>query len=57
MEKLLTPFPPVHVQAVFHETVVPLRLTKLEHCDPEVAPDSPHRSRKRVYSPAVTVSH
>ena len=57
LEKLLTPVPPVQVQVVFQETVLPLKLIMFEHCDPEVAPPSPHKSRKRVYEPAVTVSH
>lgn len=47
LEKLLTPLPPVHVHVVFHEMVLPLKLMRLAHCDPEVAPDSPQRSRSR----------
>jgi hypothetical protein len=42
--KLLTPVPPVHVQVVLNAIVVPERLIRFAHCDPEVAPDSPQRS-------------
>ena len=54
--KLFTPVPPVQVQVVFQETVVPLRLIKFEHWLPDVAPEAPQRSVRREYGPTATVS-
>lgn len=56
-EKLFTPDPPVQVQVVVQATVSPLSEMRLEHCEPEVAPDSPQRSRSIEYGPAATESH
>ena len=56
-EKLFTPGPPAHVQFVVHATVDPSSETRFAHWLPDVAPDSPQRSRSREYDPAVTVSH
>lgn len=40
--KLLTPVPPVHVQVVFQEMVVPLKVVSCAQSDPEDAPERPH---------------
>ena len=55
--KLFTPLPPVHVHVVVHATVEPLMLTRLAHCEPDVAPLAPHWSSRSEYWPAVTTSH
>ena len=55
--KLFTPVPPVHVQFVAHATVLPLRLVRCAHCDPDVAPSLPHWSSRSEYGAACTTSH
>lgn len=56
LEKLLTPFPPTQFHVVFHASVDPLKLTRLEHCEPDVAPPAPHKSASSEYEPAGTTS-